>query len=1126
MRIWSATLESGLLGVCFFAFVLAFGCAQSVLYVTPNASTPCAGEPCRSFSEYAENVDSFLESNSTLLFLPGEYVLTVNFLVFEDVCPNCTVLEMIATQPEASTTIRCEGSIRFYFAGLLYLHLRGLHFSLCGYRPFNSLTTQFVDLVEIENCTFKNNMDAVSIERGMFVSRGNTFSGTSGGRLAGAVVVVLCNATFTDNLFSGNYGAESTGGLNALFSHVHLTGTNTFEYNQGSVGGAMAAFDSTITILGSTKFTGNSAARIGGAVLVTLQSNVTFLDESTFSRNAAQHGGALAVLNGRVEFGSSASFDRNSAEYGGALYAISSSLVFYNDSEIVENAALNGGGIFLASSSFLLLARNVSLFLGYNSAELLGGAIYVQDFNPLIYCFSGDILTYATQNCFFQFIGYEGSVEDTGSHLFLADNFANEAGSVLYGGAIDECTLIDVGLSSADPEAFDALAVNIGTADGDFTYTDISSDPFIVCPCSEANEITCGVQMLHRQVFSGGTFKVSVVGAGQRFGVVSSVIQVYNSSVRLGDLELTQTIPSECTELTYTVFASPGNASVELYAEGPCLTLGTPLTIQLSVLPCPPGLSQTEVNGSCVCDERLQRYTDICNATDGTIFRDGDFWVGYDSQSQGLILHPNCPFEYCVSRSVSFRVEDSDTQCSHNRMGLLCGGCPDGFSLLLGSAQCDRCSDSHLALLLFFALAGILLVVFLLVCRLTVAVGSINGLIFYANVVAANKATYFPQESNGYVDFLQVFISWVNLDFGIDTCFYDGMDAYANTWLQFLFPIYIWAIIGLLILASKFVPRLGRLLGTNPVAVLATLVLLSYAKLLRTVITAFSSATLEYPDRTELVWLYDGNVHFFGGKHLALFIVSLGFLFLDFLPYTTLLLTSQWLQMWSNWKLLSWLNNLKVKTFLDAHHAPYKPKHRYWTGLLLLVRFGILLTSAVNSKVDPGINLIVIGTLLLLLYAMTWNFGGVYKSWYIEALEAFFLINLGLLTLATFHVQLKSARSELSTDETNRQQVIVVSTLITSALILFLGIVAVHVYYRIRRTSVFEAMKQKLMQEYKPDMSEPNLESVHIVVMWCQLWTHCLHLLRRLWICERNFLRNLCDTLQYSMSLYSGIYIF
>ena len=140
---------------------------------------------------------------------------------------------------------------------------------------------------------------------------------------------------------------------------------------------------------------------------------------------------------------------------------------------------------------------------------------------------------------------------------------------------------------------------------------------------------------------------------------------------------------------------------------------------------------------------------------------------------------------------------------------------------------------------------------------------------------------------------MSVFIAWLNLDFTIEICFYDGMDACSKTWLHFVFPIYLWLLIGLTILVSHFLTKIANLLGRNPVSVLATLILLSYAC---TFITAVYITYLEYPaNYNRMVWLHDANIDYLVGKHIPLFVVAmLVFLFL-FLPYTLLLLFNQWL---------------------------------------------------------------------------------------------------------------------------------------------------------------------------------------------------------------------------------------
>jgi len=164
-----------------------------------------------------------------------------------------------------------------------------------------------------------------------------------------------------------------------------------------------------------------------------------------------------------------------------------------------------------------------------------------------------------------------------------------------------------------------------------------------------------------------------------------------------------------------------------------------------------------------------------------------------------------------------------------------------------------------------------------------------NGLIFYANVVRLNLTTFFSTETGSLQTILTIFIAWLNLDFGVDICFSNSMNAYTLTWLQFVFPIYVWIIVGGLIVLTDRSSTVVKLLGTNAVSVLATLLLLSYAKLLCTIIAALSFTLLHFPNKTIPVWLYDGNVMFLQGKHIPLFIMALGFVLLFIIPYTLLL---------------------------------------------------------------------------------------------------------------------------------------------------------------------------------------------------------------------------------------------
>ena len=76
--------------------------------------------------------------------------------------------------------------------------------------------------------------------------------------------------------------------------------------------------------------------------------------------------------------------------------------------------------------------------------------------------------------------------------------------------------------------------------------------------------------------------------------------------------------------------------------------------------------------------------------------------------------------------------------------------------MVLGTTRCIECSHIWILLILPLSiLAGVILVVILTSLNLIVAIGTINGLIFYANVVQTNKAVLFPSPTENIADLSQ-----------------------------------------------------------------------------------------------------------------------------------------------------------------------------------------------------------------------------------------------------------------------------------------------------------------------------------------------------------------------------------
>ena len=895
--------------------------------------------------------------------------------------------------------------------------------------------------------------------------------------------------TLTENTFLNN--SAHFGGVITVYKNSSLTLIgNLFHNNFAESGGVLYTHQSTIGLI-NNEFSNNTAQLMGGVIFCIASSNLSIQRKHRLWNNTAQYGGGVAAIDCQLSLAGNTSFENNTATYGGGLYAdglrlhmsgwanfknnvaikdgggvYASRSVFSTEQGVTfqENSALNnGGGMMLTGDSKIYLQPNMYFSFTRNFAKQKGGALMIEERNSVTFCaeLSCDFLT--GNECFFQiqtqnkYDTHTPVSEITELHttrFYFKNNTALEAGATLYGSSVDKCNLTFVDQHNKLKENHAPYECPISGQVFDYITSyeslDVSSDALYICTCEDGETVCSSSAVTMTTVYPGGTITVPVIAHGQRNGTTPAVIHniTPQGSLSFNDLEITQNIAAKCTFLNYTVHTRAEDTfqQIMLYAEGPCPpkegTTSTPtniLTVHFKVVQCPPGFELSDTHPTCICTQRLRQFTKECQIYDRTIKRDSEFWMGYtdDGESKGLILHSHCPFDYCSSNTMYLAVANSDKQCSNNRSGLLCGRCSQSLSLALGSSRCLQCSDNYLWLLAAFAVAGLLLVFLLLILNLTVAAGTINGLVFYANVLAVNSATFLqPHTTN----ILTVFIAWINLDLGIEVCFYDGMDTYAKIWLQFVFPLYVWGLVMAIIIVSHYSIRISTILSNSTVAVLATLILLSYAKILRTVIAALSHTLLEYPNNSQVaVWLLDGSIGYLSTKHIPLFTAALVFLIFLFLPYTLVLLFGQWIRK-SKSRILSPINNYRILFFLEAYYAPYTDKHRYWTGLMLVLRCLLFLVFAFNTFGDPSINLLCIGSasaVLLILSALLGN--SIYKTFFVNSLELSFTSNLCSVVIATLYIR-----------SAGGNQNAVTFTSISVAFVTFLGIVVYHLVQQIK----------------------------------------------------------------------------
>ena len=537
------------------------------------------------------------------------------------------------------------------------------------------------------------------------------------------------------------------------------------------------------------------------------------LDNVTIDNTSAMNGQCIVVENvNNITYINDCSFLNNLCT---ALHNLHSDIVFKGNNIFFNNSGGYGGGMLIEGfKSYVVLDYNAVLNFTRNHALFTGGAIHVSNRERTMLCF---IRPYYLTNI---------------ATIYFNDNTAEHAGTTLWGADLDKKNCERVKFVIQDQDSNNHLSV-------------ISSSPQHVCFCYSNNtSFLCAtnINATQEDIFPGQDFKIPLALAGELMGLVPGQVraEVLNDShVSLGALQTLQEVSrAECETLTYTLslntltnvnksillelsaLDSKGLVSPIIYEysyldETINKTTVSPMRIQVILKPCPLGF---QLQQYCICLQQLFRLIQnaSCDINTQTVERTAILWMNASytgNNSQILAVHEHCPFDYCDHSKLRVDLSDPDQQCANNRAGILCGGCKAGLSLTLGSPKCKHCSNSYISLLAAFVTAGLALVVILTFLNLTVSTGTINALILYANIIRALNPIFFPTTT-----FLSVFVAWLNLDIGIDTCFYDGLDFYSLTWLQFIFPVYIWLLVSVMIITSHYSTRVSKLVSRDVIA--------------------------------------------------------------------------------------------------------------------------------------------------------------------------------------------------------------------------------------------------------------------------------------------------------------------
>ena len=696
---------------------------------------------------------------------------------------------------------------------------------------------------------------------------------------------------------------------------------------------------------------------------------------------------------------------------------------------IMDGYAYQGGGIYLDGVSTLFLDE--PLLAGfYNNIADEGSAIY-SPVEPYDHAKASNIQVWPAKNITLGNVGsinisiyFGGNRNDVLQQSFYTPLFS------LFGNQLSPNLSFsaDTWVSDQSQYAYTTLFDTILHMDSNDKFTSLSNGFCVQLhqkedwKCSYFDQLFLNYSTLQSQckapvLYTGSIYPGQIAFSVRRVhGQLYDVGHCYSVLDHSGELfkpDSHLSILGDNSTVSYRLQSFPSfDSSIDYH-----IVVLTNIEVGLFSLPilkfrmksCPLGFCLN--NGSCTCDERLMSHRYSCNIDSEGFTSQPGYWTGqdvqqYDGISYIRILFDNhCHPKYCnKTKHVYHLTDDPAKACLGNRTGVSCGECKENYNVVFGSDTCyDKCTDAYLWTLLFYFLAGPFLVFLLFALRITVATGTINGLIFYANVlglVIEKLTDDRGEESTYYVAFIRVFFSLLNLNLGFPLCFFKGMTTAHKVGLQFLFPVYLWSIVIILILLSKYSVKLSEVIPKSSVQVLATLFYLSFSKVLNTVIIISTPSTVWMIDQgcssgfpSKQVWYYDG--HDYGNSaHAILLAIAIAFTVLFLFPYALFLACSSRLLRFG-------VVNRFLKPFVDAYGGPFKDKWRFWFGLRLWITITLFGFNGALEGINSDV-MFVVFALIIMTFVILQSLVRPFKNYFIGLLDLFFMVNYWLLISAVF----------------------------------------------------------------------------------------------------------------------------
>ena len=724
----------------------------------------------------------------------------------------------------------------------------------------------------------------------------------------------------------------------------------------------------------------------------------------------------LANVNSGVLMIDNSIFSNNK---GKALYLSITKFQLIRAVLFINNTANSGAAIYFEEVHFIS-SDNANLYLINNSAEQKGGALY---FNLV------------TDHC---------NVFQNPFNASFINNTANIAGNSIYFSIPHTCQIIT--------NTNDSLLY----VPNKFNYSQSKFPPIVTSPYNitlyppaiavhninsnnayvihqykmlgEPIQFNASVFDYFNNITEPVIFSIDCKSCGDDY--VLSTYQITIQYQSLYELKVFPTVPDDVvnnTNISITMLAVLSSIYVSIRAS---------LTIELSS--CHTGYIFDKSQRQCIC----YPYSDIVHCIrDHSEIKIG-YWIGFLKEHYTSSI---CPSNYC---NFAKRTETSlgyydlprtpDGQCSSHRTGVACGKCKPGYTLAYDSPDCintDKCSAGMTVLVIVLTILywiAIVAVVFGLMyfLQFQVSSGYAYGIIYYYSIVDILLVNYVSEEVTHVTSILSSFAKLTPQLFG-QLCLVKGLSGIDQQFIHYSHALAVSIILLIIVLVTRYSPRLSMFVSRCIIRVICLLLLLSYTSLTSTSLQLLRPLT--FNDVDEVHTYSSPDIKYFTGRHLAYAIVAIFCEVIIVIGLPLLLLLEPLLS--------RKINFVKIKPLLDQFQGCYKDKYRWFAAYYLICRQVIILIVYVGN--GDYYNMIYGLQTVCVIIAMIHGWLQPYKNNLLNGLDEIILLIVVLLVNLNFF-------SVLSFISTNVSLVLVVLPLL---LVCFIAIrkLLIHCCARKRR---------------------------------------------------------------------------